>query len=368
MRIPVLRGPMQFLQWGVNASRLSVREVAMPLLKSVSDFQKAPSLDNANAVGYHAMRGLAFVAAGVLSGEAINALRQFVTGKSPNDPDWNEIGNAITKGNYENALAWTLQRSIDMMILGGFTGTGGEFYFQTPKLITDPADTRNLKDPLNPPMFGMPEALLAFFTGWNGENGFKALPSPFLVNKLLETISTYRVPEQGLKNFASSLHGANPAIPANPLAQAYAGRNDKSWLMTRQDMYVQANPVAKNKADRHGTRTESMAGRNPFDPIRDQIQDALLSGDSKSARAAAEAYINSFPPSQRVIIRRGVNDSVRQSNPLKPGGSTSAVTQEAFISWARNNLPKDDVARILKISQNYARAADAAGFRVRVPQ
>jgi hypothetical protein len=55
-------------------------------------------------------------------------------------------------------------------------------------------------------------------------------------------------------------------------------------------------------------------------------------------------------------------------NPLKPGGSASAVSQEAFISWARANLPKDDVDRILKISQNYARTAYAAGFSVRVPQ
>ena len=183
----------------------------------------------------------------------------------------------------------------------------------------------------------MPEALPAFFTGWKGENGFKALPSPFLMNRLLETISIYRVPEQGLKNLASSLHGAYPAIPAVPSAQAYAGRNDKSWLMTRQDMFVAANPVEQNKAARHGTRTEAMAGRDPFDPVRDQIQDALLSGDSKSAKTAAEVYINSFPPNQRVAMRKGVNESVQQSNPLKPGGSTSAVSQEAFISWARNN-------------------------------
>jgi hypothetical protein len=93
----------------------------------------------------------------------------------------------------------------------------------------------------------------------------------------------------------------------------------------------------------------------------------LLQGDSKAAKAAATEHLNTFAPAD-AAKRKASGESVVRSNPLKPGGSTSVLSREAFISWARANLPRDDVDRILKISRNYAETTYAAGFSVRVPQ
>jgi hypothetical protein len=165
----------QFMRWGANSARIATQEFVMPFAKSLVDFKNNPSPATTSAVGYHFMRALGFLAAGAVSGELTNAFRQFVTGKSPNDPDWNEIANAILKGNYGNALTWAMKREADMLILGGFTGTWGESYAQIPGMITNPAATINSKNPLDPRLLSgccsrswhLPLDGLVRTTGWD---------------------------------------------------------------------------------------------------------------------------------------------------------------------------------------------------------
>ena len=50
-----------------------------------------------------------------------------------------------------------------------------------------------------------------------------------------------------------------------------------------------------------------------------------------------------------------------RSNPLKLAEAQTQYYKKAFISWARANLSKDDVDRILKISRTCAKTVDAVG-------
>ena len=83
----------------------------------------------------------------------------------------------------------------------------------------------------------------------------------------------------------------------------------------------------------------------------------LLQGDSKAAKAAATEHLNTFAPAD-AAKRKASGESVMRSNPLKPGGSTSAVSQRTFLDWARAALPANDVDRILKLAQTYSKTAD----------
>jgi hypothetical protein len=74
---------------------------------------------------------------------------------------------------------------------------------------------------------------------------------------------------------------------------------------------------------------------------------------------------SALPTGRLNAKRRGICDAIQ---PVETGGSTNAVLQEAFISWARANLSKDDVDRILKISRTCAKTVDAAGFSARTPE
>ena len=83
----------------------------------------------------------------------------------------------------------------------------------------------------------------------------------------------------------------------------------------------------------------------------------LLQGDSKAAKAAATEHLNTFAPAD-AAKRKASGESVMRSNPLKPGGSTSAVSQRTFLDWATAALPANDVDRILKLAQTYSKTAD----------
>jgi hypothetical protein len=187
-------------------------------------------------------------------------------------------------------------------------------------------------------------------------------PSKFLVTKLLDDVSVIRVGRQAVGNAASALHVPLPDV------KEYAQRNELAWLRQREAMYVQANPVTRNKAAMQGTKSSVSAGRNEFDPYRDRIQAGLLTGDAAAVRQTIKDYRSTFPAAEWPDKLKALKNSVAESNPLRPGGSVKQSAQGAFLSWARKNLPAGEVTRILKLANTYARTADTAGFSIRTQQ
>ena len=82
--------------------------------------------------------------------------------------------------------------------------------------------------------------------------------------------------------------------------------------------------------------------------------------------AAATEDLNTFalPTGRLNAKRRGICDAIQ---PVETGGSTNAVLQEAFISWARANLSRRHGPHLENLA-HCAKTVDAAGFSVRTPE
>jgi hypothetical protein len=350
MDSPTWRVLTQFMKWGVNTTRMMSREYAMPLARAFAQ-------RDAGAIGYNLVRSSGFIAAAIGTGLAQQFYRQVIFGRSPNDPTMEEIGNLLNRGDSDLAVHWAMNRALSAIAMSGLSGTLGDFAQWWPHLMGQP--TQRFHDPFAPPILGLFTPFAGLIQGWNGENGFHGPPSKQLIDKFLGSISSqYRTVEQSATRLAqvSGLKWDQ--------AQQAAAYNDLSFLRSRIKMFADDNPTYRAKIERMGTSQAAMSGRGQFAPYKDDLEAALLTGNTHQAAATIRAWLNRFPAAEREKQLQSVRASVEASNPIRVAGSASIQTRNDFLRWARAKLPADEVRQFQLLSTTYSRTARAAGLNI----
>jgi hypothetical protein len=230
-------------------------------------------------------------------------------------------------------------------------------YADLAKQFTGADPSGRVKDPLHPPAWGIVQPWIEFIQGWNGESHFSAPPSSKIWDTFANNISSqYRVGKQLLLN-ATNVAG----LKFGP-GEEYAARNNLAFLRSRLKQFENENPVFAQHRARQGTRAISIAGRGEFDPIRDRIQGALLTGHSEEARLAFSDWLKRFPPAEQPAQFKAIRQSIQSGSPIKPGGSYSLDSELAFLSWAKKNLPESEARKIFATAQIYAKTAMQTGL------
>jgi hypothetical protein len=285
-------------------------------------------------------------------------IRNFLADRDPRDPTFAEIGNAIMRGDYGQATKWFLDRMYGALILSGFTGSFGNYYDLIDQWRSGKAGGR-VKDPMHPPLWGVIEPFLNLAQGWIGEGG--ALPSGRLFDQFLQGISSaYRTAKPMVLNTTNASGIDIPGI--TDIAKAEHARNQLAFVRSRVGMFQDQNPVFKEKKQLRGTRAISMAGRGEFDPIRDRIQEGLLTGNTQAVTDAIRDWSERFPPDQLPKVLQDIKSSIQTSAPVKPGGSYSLASTMQVLAWARENLPEGEARRIFALVETYAKTAKKTGL------
>jgi hypothetical protein len=210
-----------------------------------------------------------------------------------------------------------------------------------------------------PAVTGLLGPIITLASGWLGEHNL--IPSPKLIQNFTDQMSAIRTTKQmlltGAYDASNALH-----LPQLPWAAEEHARNELSWIKSREDMFAKVDPVFSNKLAQLGTRGSQSAGRTPWDPYKDRVQGALLTGDSLGAQQAMRDYLATFPKAEQEARIKAVQASVRASQPLSPGGSTSAQSQTAAMRWFVANLPTEEVNRIRALVSTYAKTANRTGY------
>jgi hypothetical protein len=100
-----------------------------------------------------------------------------------------------------------------------------------------------------------------------------------------------------------------------------------------------------------GTKGEA----TPRSPYYDNIEDALYAGNVAKAKALV-AEMKKDPSFKDSNVQRALISSMSHRQPI-PGGQDGA----AFLKWAKEVLPPEDLARIINAQEAYVKAAIQAG-------
>ena len=178
-----------------------------------------------------------------------------------------------------------------------------------------------------------------------------ALTFADLDNWLQNEVSFYRALKQG----GSRVLGA--VDPAFAKDSTELRRQDVAWLSN----------ITRRYADEMGIDTGARlqfqrVGKTQDSPFKDAIKQDLLTGNRAEARNDLQAYLASKPAAMRDTVLESLKASVRASQPLKVGASTSEATKQLFLTWAQQRLTPVDVARIRDIDQDYRQTAVALGL------
>jgi N-acetyl-anhydromuramyl-L-alanine amidase AmpD len=339
----------QFQKWGANTQRMATREFLMPLARAAKERRPAD-------FAYQLSRNLGYIATAVGAGGAAQMLRNFLTGKDPQDPTVQEIWKRFSQGDGYRALQETLQRAWGAVILSGFTGTIGN-YSDLANQLAGATPGARVKDPLHPPAWGIIQPFVSLLQGWNGENHFTAAPSPRVWDDFAQNIlSAYRVGKPMV------LNATNAAGLKFPLGQEYAAKNDLAFLRSRVKQYEDENSELRAARQIQGNRDISMSGRGEFDPIKDRIQGALLTGHPEEAQRAFADWLDRFAPGEQKARLASIRQSIQSSSPIKPGGSYKLDSELQFLRWAKQNLPEDEARKIFASAQTYAKTATETGL------
>ena len=275
---------LQFQKWSANTQRMATREFIMPLVKAAKDRQPAD-------FAYHLMRNLGYIAAAVGTGGAQQLVSNFLRDKDPRKPSIGEIYTRFAHGENWKALQYALQRAQDMVILSGFAGTLGN-YSDLANQLTGSDPGGRVKDPLHPPIVSLFQPFQELIQGWHGEGG--SSPSPRILDQFAQQISSaYRVGKQTL------LTGANAVGLRFKPGEEMAAQNDLSFLRNRVKMFEADNPELQAKQELKGNQSMSFAGRSEFDPYKDRIQAALLTGHPEEMNLAIAEWLGRFPPAEQ---------------------------------------------------------------------
>lgn len=103
----------------------------------------------------------------------------------------------------------------------------------------------------------------------------------------------------------------------------------------------------------------------PMTPTNKAVTDALHQGDSARARLLIREALKGVRGKERERVMASIRASVRNRQPIQIGGSAPSQQElQAFMKWARQNLPAEKYQMIRRADRRYKRAAARAGVSV----
>lgn len=337
---PLGRFFFQFARWGTQAARFHARNTFRPAV-----FGELVKVNEGGKVVERRVRTLLpllrspLVAMG--AGAATLALREAVLGIERQDAGWDEIWR--TKEEDERrAFSLALSRTLNDVIFAGTFGAISDYG----ALLKDAATRSRFRNPLQPPAASIVQSAV--------ELAYKLTQQGRLSRDDYErffgsVLSGYRVGNKMVLNFADKVDA--------DWDRARLERADRDRLFTRR--------AGSRFADETGLEDNpyqpgALPNVNERTPLFSEIEEALLLGDAFKARELADEYLAGLVPAKAKAAQRGLMASIRGRQPVRPGGSTGAELQQAFMDWAGRRLSEAEFRRIADVQGRFIETGVAA--------
>jgi ADP-Ribosyltransferase in polyvalent proteins len=292
------------------------------------------------------MRAAAFVGSAVIGGQAILAVRE-AFGYGDPGPDDEEIKKALEKEDNARALSLILSRAWQNIIAAGSTGFFGNYV----QFGLDWQDQQRVKNPMSPPGLASIDAVVDLFNRIRDQNTLTARD----LDEIIETnLSAYRAYKRiGLAAMAEIGSDAREV-------KRFVAQRDLREIREYGRRYTEEMDIEGR------TRAPTSAPiRTPMTPTNKAISDALHQGDSARARLLLREAMKGLPQKERLRIRQSVQAAIRNRQPIQVGGSApSAKEKQAFLRWARQNLPAEKYQKIVTADRRYKSAASRMGMPI----
>jgi N-acetylmuramoyl-L-alanine amidase len=355
---PVGKVLMQFQKWSANAGRVYIREFAAPFAKSMADLKKNPTSGKAQSdFLYHLGRQLAYLGVGYGAGSLAIAGRQMMTGAAPQDATNQDIIKLAQQGKNGEALQEALGKAWHGLIMSGFMGTAGN-YADLLQSFAGQAKGLRVKDPRSFAVLGVIQPLLDFAQSTIQEQTLGPMaPSQNTAHKLFDGLSS-----MGRTTLPIGLNAMNHMGIKTAWGDEMKGKNDYQALKMHLAQYESQQPELIQKAAQQGNKQITATGRSVADPVREDVQRNLVSGNEEGVRTALNNYLLRLPAPARGAALKAFKQSIRMKNPVNPGGSNSLESAVGFLSWAKNNLPMDEARQLFAAARTYASTAMKTGI------
>jgi hypothetical protein len=318
----------QFQRWTFQRGRDIIKNVTSPLVFGTKVGGKKYRT---------AMPAIRFLAGGMLFGELLQWLAGLLTDKERRDPSLEEIEMAE-----EEKVSKALDRVIKDMVFTGATGLWGDY-----SMLAWNQATRGgrWKDPFKPPMFNLANDLIGAGRSWY-QKGMSAEAAQQEFVEMARNIPIAKQTEGFGRGWYRAIEEAATGKPAEGL---WAAKRDLAYTRT----------LARRFGEETGISVESkfngIFADDKYTTQKVNLKDALLAGDIDAAREAKDTLI------EMGMSLRSLKSVVRSNQPIRVGMQTKADTQNAFLRWARKNVPSG-VARINRVQDRYRNTAGRLGL------
>jgi hypothetical protein len=324
----IIKLMFQFQRWTFQRGRDIIKNVTSPLVFGTKVGGKKYRT---------AMPAIRFLAGGMLFGELLQWLAGLLTDKERRDPSLEEIEMAE-----EEKVSKALDRVIKDMVFTGATGLWGDY-----SMLAWNQATRGgrWKDPFKPPMFNLANDLIGAGRSWY-QKGMSAEAAQQEFVEMARNIPIAKQTEGFGRGWYRAIEEAATGKPAEGL---WAAKRDLAYTRT----------LARRFGEETGISVESkfngIFADDKYTTQKVNLKDALLAGDIDAAREAKDTLI------EMGMSLRSLKSVVRSNQPIRVGMQTKADTQNAFLRWARKNVPSG-VARINRVQDRYRNTAGRLGL------
>lgn len=338
MQKPTGKFMFKFWSWGMQQNRMFINNV----LAEAKEGNITPFIR--------------FIGSVLGSGALMYWQREFLLGKEKPHAGIKEIFKAAESGD----APWTslfLDKVVNDAIYGGMMG-----------LFTDIASVpRNFykrtrqKDPLDPAGFQVLKNLGMAFMDIAETRSFQ-LPFSSASDEAYEAKSVQNAFEHFAKKTFSLVNYGSAFLQEHGVevfdsAELHHAKGDVFFLRRATERFAEEYDIEKVVQWRPGRSVKT-----PASPYYNEIQEALLVGDSARATEVASSYIRTIAPADRRVKLRGLMQSVRMRMPMRIGTSTNEEMRADFDRWAKYRLTDEDYRRVRAVQDRYINTAKEAGL------
>lgn len=269
----------------------------------------------------------------VALGEAYALIAQGLFGRDRKDESLTEIA-ATLASDTKKGLQQIGNRMVNDSIMSGMFGVWSPLV-ELPKAAKD--QTR-MKNPAEPP----------------GGSGIRAAADLVMALRDQGTLTGDDV-KQFLQSFIPGPVAVTD-VARNVIDQPkYEAENDQKTLRAAAERWARGSGKDIERGTGQSKKTENT-------PIFAGIRDALLVGDTATAKQLQAQYLRQFAGKKREDAKRALRQSIVGRQPFRVGSFTSEKVQNDFYRWAKRNLSQGDLEQVVRVQARYERAAKAAGM------